>query len=347
MRIGRCSIVATRKEVARRAGVSEATVSRVFNGVGPMKEATRERVLRAAEELQYYPNAVAQNFARRKSGNLGVILPYVPKIHLLSTYYFSEILSGIGDRVRDQGYDLLLLFRRPEEQADYVRYFRSRKVDACVILGARDADGERAALRQLREQGLPFCLLNQHYAGEPFPVVDADHVQGSRLAIKHLLERGCRRIAFLNGPPEYSNSLDRLAGCRQALEEEGLQLNPGLLFYGNYSHKSGYEAAAAIYERIGEIDGIFAANDRMAIGLMQGLKERGVRPGRDVAVVGYDDSDAAKLADPALTTVHVPLFEMGRRAVDRALDQLEHGSLTFHEKLDTRIVVRQSCGWAG
>ncbi|MBW7460205.1 LacI family transcriptional regulator, partial [Paenibacillus sepulcri] len=154
-----------RREVARLAGVSEATVSRVLNGVGPVKEDTRERVLAAARQLNYVPSALAQRFARSKSGNLGVILPLLPKVNLFSTYYFSEILSGIGVTAKERGYDLLLLFRKPDESRDYANLFRTQKVDGCIILGAQDVPGERAALAELQEGNYPFCLVNQRFDG--------------------------------------------------------------------------------------------------------------------------------------------------------------------------------------
>lgn len=332
-----------RKEVAKLAGVSEATVSRVLNGVGPVKEATKRRVLEAAKQLDYYPSAIAQSFARRRSGNLGVILPFVPKVHLFSTYYFAEILSGIGDAVKRKQYDLLLLFRSADEPVDYIRLFRTQKVDACIILGSSDMPEERKALSQLAEEHAPFCLVNQRFEGERFNLIEADHVQGSYEAVKHLIEGGHRRIAFLNGPLEYSNSADRLCGYKKALAEADIPFRQEFVLEGNYSRKSGYLAAEPIAGLRGEIDAVFSANDRMATGLIQGLRERGISFGRDLALVGYDDSDAAKLTDPQLTSVRVPFFEMGRLAAEKVLEQLSgDGPDTYHETLPTELVIRGS-----
>ncbi|WP_243633217.1 LacI family DNA-binding transcriptional regulator [Paenibacillus xerothermodurans] len=337
--------------MAQLAGVSEATVSRVFNGIGPMKEDTRQRVLAAANALNYHPNAIAQSFARRRSGNLGVVLPYVPKVHLFSTYYFSEVLSGIGSAVREKGYDLLLIFREQNDSGDYNDIFRSQKVDGCVILGATDTPRDRRQLKQLEEAGHPFCLVNQHFAGERFNEVDADHAGGSYQAVKHLLKKGYTRIAFLNGSPEFSNSADRKRGYTQAMSEVGIdpQRLQQLYYEGNYSRTSGQRAAAAMHRQLSEIDAVFAANDRMAIGLMQGLRELGFIAGRDLAIVGYDDSDAARVTDPPLTTVAVPFYEMGRLAAEHLLNQIiddaEPGG--FRIKLDTQLVIRDSCRTAG
>jgi LacI family transcriptional regulator len=334
----------TRKKVALLAGVSEATVSRVLNAVGPIKEETKQRVLNAAEELNYHPNAIAQNFARRRSGNLGVVLPFVPKIHIFSTYYFSEILSGIGMEVKSRGYDLLLMFREPDEATDYSLLFKRQKIDACIILGAKDVAVERAALNELSRLHLPFCLVNQHFADEEFNEVDADHVDGSYRAVKHLIEQGYRNIAFLNGPLDYSNSRDRLEGYTRALQEANLPLNDSHMFEGNYSRTSGYNAVKDILIHIDQIDAVFAANDRMAVGLIQGLREHHVEAGKDIAVVGYDNSDAATLSVPELTSVHVPFYEMGMMAAAKVLDQVqsEEQSPVFQEKLPTKMMIRRS-----
>jgi DNA-binding LacI/PurR family transcriptional regulator len=337
--------VVTRKDVALAAGVSEATVSRVLNGIGPMREDTKRRVLQVVSELNYHPNAIAQSFARRRSGNLGVIMPYVPKVHLFSTHYFAEILSGIGEAVQQKGYDLLLLFRSSEDEYDYITPYYSHKVDACIILGANDTAGTTKALMQLSEQKLPFCLVNQHFAGKNYNEIDADHVKGSYEAVKHLLSKGYRRIAFLNGSLQYSNSRDRLEGYRMALTEAGVHIIGENIFEGNYSRTSGLHAAQAVYERREDIDAVFAANDRMAIGLMQGLRELGIHIGTEMPIVGYDDSDAARLSDLPLTTVHVPFYEMGKMAADKLLQVLgETERMPFQEKLATHLVIRRSCG---
>lgn len=344
--------MASRKEVADLAGVSEATVSRVLNGVGPIKEETRRKVLEASEQLGYVPSALARSFARSKSGNLGVVLPYVPKAHLFSAYFFSEMLSGIGSKARDSGMDLLVMFRTPGEVMNYTDLFRRQKVDACIILGARDDHGELAAMQQLQQEGHPFCVMNQHFAGESFMEVDADHVEGSRLAIRHLTDQGYRNIAFLNGPDSYSNSQERLQGVQIGLNEAGMNIDSSLLLEGNYGRRSGVEAAATIAARLSEIDAVFAANDRMAIGVMHGLLERGIKVQDFPAFVGYDDSDAAEMAVPPLSSVRVPFYEMGELAASKLI----HGSLgarastaspeftplTARQLLPTELIIRAS-----
>ncbi|MBM7569129.1 LacI family transcriptional regulator [Paenibacillus sacheonensis] len=335
-----------RKKVAALAGVSEATVSRVLSGGGAVKEETAKRVIEAAQQLNYVPSALAQRFALRKSGNLGVILPMLPKVNLFSTYYFSEVLSGIGMTAKQRGYDLLLLFREPHEPRDYANLFRTQKIDGCVILGAQDVPSERAALTELQEGGYPFCLVNQRFEGEAYNSVDADQQAGSRDAARHLLTQGFRSICFLNGPSVYSNSQDRLQGYRDALEEAGLAFDPVQVLTGNYSRKSGYLQAKAVAALVRErkIDAVIAANDRMAIGLLQGLKELGIRVGDEVALIGCDDSDLVRMTDPPLTSIRVPFFEIGCEAASRLLDLVTNaeGSGSFDVKLPVKLIERAS-----
>lgn len=329
------------------AGVSEATVSRVMNGVGPMKESTRRKVLQAAEQLNYQPNAVASSFASGKSRNIGVVLPHVPKVHLFSTYYFSEILSGIGEAVRTREYGLLLLYRDPGRAYDYVALFRAMRADACLILGASSLPQEEEAIARLAAERLPFCLVDHRSDNPLVSSVTADHAEGNYRAAKHLLDSGHRRIGFLNGSPQYSNSRDRLAGYRRALEEAGVPYDPGRIYEGNYSRTSGYAAADAIYRDLDRLDAVLCGNDRMAIGLIQGLRDKGCPVPQRLPVVGYDNSDAARLTDPPLTTVEVPFYEMGRLAAEKLLAVLTNrpdAEAVFREVLPTRLIVRQSCG---
>ncbi|GKU80646.1 LacI family DNA-binding transcriptional regulator [Niallia sp. NCCP-28] len=337
------SIIASRKEVAKLAGVSEATVSRVFNNSGPLREATKRKVLQAAKELNYHPNAIAQSFARGKSNNIGVIVPYLPKVNLMSTYYFSELLSGIGSKLGELGYGLLLLFQQANQPKDYVRLFLSQRVDGCIILGSKNIPGEVAALEKLHELNLPYCLVNQSFSGYSFHSIDADHINGSFEAVSSLLNKGHKQIIFLNGPMEYSNSIERLKGYKKAIAKAGIPLNEKLLFQGNYSRKSGFQAAMYIGSLLEDCQAIFTANDRMAIGLMQGLSSLGYLAGYDYSLIGYDDSDIATMTSPPLSTVNVPLFEMGQLAAEKVLQLASTDDKTeIHECLPVSLIERAS-----
>ncbi|THF79878.1 LacI family DNA-binding transcriptional regulator [Cohnella fermenti] len=342
--------MASRKEVAALAGVSEATVSRVMNNVGPIKEQTRRKVLEAAERLGYHLNAIASSFAKGRSGNVGVVLPHVPKVRLFSTFYFSEILSGIGEAVQEAGMGLLLLYREPGMEYDYLSLFRTSRIDACLVLGATSLPQEERSITRMAEAEVPFYVVDQRYEDRRIPSVLADHELGSYLAAKHLLDQGLRRIGFLNGTDYYSNSRDRLSGYRRALQEAGIAFDETLLFEGNYSRKSGIEAAAAVLRSLDRLDAVACSNDRMAIGLIQGIKEAGIAvPGR-LPVIGYDDSDAAAFIDPPLSTVRVPFYEMGRLAAEQVMQELARESAEGEpdgggdrvRMLPTSLAIRQS-----
>lgn len=340
-----------RKQVAQEAGVSEATVSRVFSGSTPVQERTRQRVLDAAARLGYVPNELARQLARNRSGNLGVVLPVLPHVKLFSTHYFSEILGGIGAVARERGFDLLLVQHDPADPADHELLFRRRKVDALIVLGARGTADELEQVARLDAAELPFLLVNQRMPGFEHRTVEAAHRTGSRLAAEHLLAAGWRRLAFVNGPADYSNSLDRLRGFCDATGETPAGAR---VLEGTYSATSGRRLAddVAALLRAGTVDGVVAANDRMALGIQQGLRTHGLVAGTDYGLCGYDDSDGASLTEPALTSVAVPFFEMGRLAAELVLnDPLmqdaatpttatvgDEGSL----QLPVRLVVRRS-----
>lgn len=331
----------SRKEVAKLAGVSEATVSRVMNNVGPIKEETRDKVMKAAAELGYEINALAQQLARQKSGNIGVVLPYVSKVHLFSTYYFSEILSGIAEVATKQNIDLLMIFQEPEGAKDYGKWFRSKKIDACIILGATDTIEERKALQELESNNYPFVMINQRFENMQYAYVDGDHVAGSFAAVEHLIERGSTKIAMLNGPMKYSNSQDRYKGYLQALQSHKLEIRSEWLFEGNYSRKSGNKAAQELYQMITaeQVDAIFAANDRMAIGVMEGLTELGLEAGKHYRIIGYDDSDSAVIVAPKLSTIAVPFYEMGVQAAEMLLNQEVESKACI---LPVKLIIRQT-----
>jgi len=323
--------------------VSEATVSRVFNNVSPLREETRQKVLEAARSLNYQPNALARNFATGKSGNIGVIIPYLPKVHLFSTYYFSEILSGIGVELGEHNYNLLLMFQSPQKRIDYVQLFHSQKIDGCIILGSKDVPREIDEIEKLHELSLPYCIVNQSFEGHSFNSIDANHYKGSFEAVSLLLKKGFRKIAFLNGPSEYSNSRERLKGYQDALITFGIKPHTKRIFQGNYSRTSGLEVSTEMGPLMPEIDAIFTGNDRMAIGLMQGLSEQGFRVGQDYALIGYDDSDIARMVQPGLSSVKVPFFEMGKIAAEKMLDALSTGKTeSFQERLPVTLIERAS-----
>lgn len=336
--------VANRNDVARKAGVSGATVSRVFNNPDSVSPQTREKVLKASEELNYHPNVIASNFVKGITRNIGVIIPHIPNVHIFSVHYFSELLSGIGEALEEKGYHLVLFFHKMVEgvENDYTRYFKGGKVDGCILLGTLRND---SALLKLQQTGYRFCLVNNYIKNSGISFVDVDNISGSYEAVKYLISLGHKDIAFLNGPFHYSNSVDRLEGYKKALEEHGISVDSKYIFEGNYGKKSGYLAVSKILNLKKLPTAVFSANDRMAAGLLQGLMERGIRVPEDVAIIGYDDSDIATLVQPQLTTVRVPFFELGKKCVYEFI-KLVNGEDEgcFKTFITPKLVIRASSG---
>ncbi|NJD04201.1 MAG: LacI family transcriptional regulator [Ruminiclostridium sp.] len=325
-----------------RSGVSGATVSRVFNNPKLVGEKTREAVFKAAKELNYHPNLIASNFVKGVSGNIGVIIPYIPNIHIFSVYYFSELLSGIGKALDEYGYNLILFFCKADENGinDYSAYFKSGKVDGCVLLGTRRND---AGILSLTDMGYKFCLVNNYIEGRDISYIDVDNIMGSYMAVMHLISLGHRRIAFLNGPESYTNSIDRLTGYKKALEENNIPFDSQNVIIGNYGKKSGYISSSEILKLREKPSAIFAGNDRMAAGLVQGLTEKGLKIPGDISVAGYDDSDISTIVRPALTTVHIPFFEMGRRCISEFIKQVKgERSCSFKVLIKPELIIRES-----
>lgn len=334
--------MANRNDVAKRAGVSGATVSRVFNNPDSVADETRDKVLKAAEELNYHPNVIASNFVKRRSGNIGVIMPHFPRVHIFSVYYFSELLSGIGEALQEQGYNLMLFFHKMQigKDNDYFPYFRAGNVDGCILLGTFKND---RGLLGIYDKGYKFCLINNYIADTDISFADVDNVAGAYEAVNHLINLGHSNIVFLNGPSFYTNSTDRFIGYKKALKEAGIPFKEQYVIEGNYGRKSGYEATEKLLTLSGKPTAVFAANDRMAAGLIQGLKQKEVRIPEDMSVVGYDDSDTAVLIEPRLTTVRIPFFELGKQCAQEFISILKGERKTsFNLFLTPELVVRES-----
>lgn len=340
--------------------MSGATVSRVFNKPGSVSPSTREKVLKAAKELDYYPNIIATSLIKGISRNIGVVIPRIRNIHMLSVYYFAELLGGIGDALAKRGYNLILLYHDIDTdicaknggnsampaipENDYTKYFKGNKVDGCILLGTFAND---PSLLKLKKEGYRFCLINNYVENSGINYVDADNVKGSYETVKYLISLGHGNIAFLNGPMYYTNSIDRLKGYKKALEECNIPFNRELLFEGNYGRKSGYYAAKKIISVKNPPSAVFVSNDRMAAGLLQGLLENGVKVPDDISIVGYDDSDIATVVTPQLTTVHVPFYEMGNRCADEFIKYIKGENACFRIFMQPEIVIRKSSSRPG
>ncbi|WP_019631334.1 LacI family DNA-binding transcriptional regulator [Actinomadura atramentaria] len=296
----------TLEEVAARAGVGRGTVSRVVNGSPRVSEQARAAVLKAIEELGYVPNRAARSLVTHRTDTVALVVAESDQ-RLFGEPYFAGIIRGISTALGDTGLQLLLaLARSPGEYARLADYLTAQHVDG-VLLTSLHAEDPLPA--KLEAGGVPTVLGGRPPGLSPVSYVDVDNRSGARQAVEHLVAHGRRRIATIAGPQDMGVGIDRLGGYRDALADAGL---PELIAYGDFSEASGIAAAEELLARDPGLDAVFAADDPMALGALRVLRRLGRTVPGDVAVVGFDDSAAAPLADPPLTTVHQSPEEMGR-----------------------------------
>ena len=328
------------EDVAARAGVSRATVSRVVNGGARVAEATRVAVEAAIEELGYTPNRAARSLAGRSSDTVALVVSE-PSARLFADPFIAGTIRGAALRLARSRYQLVLMMMQDEADHSRVeRHLLRSSSDGVLLLSARSDD---MLPGMLADAGIA-CVL----AGRPpadtsgVGFVDADNEGGAQQAVAHLLASGRRTVATIAGPPDMAPGVDRRAGWAKALVAGDLEPYDDLVVATEFTRDAGVIAARELLSRHPGLDAIFAASDLQAVGALDALRQAGRRVPDDVAVVGFDDSDLARSADPPLTTVRQPLDELGTAMAELLLAQLDDADEPHGVVLATRLVVRQS-----
>lgn len=301
----------TIRDIAKRAGVSVATVSRTLREPEAVRPARRERVQQAIEDMNYAPNAIARQLRQRRNEAIIVIVPEI------ANPFFSGIVQSIENVAHDLGYRVLIgESQGKQERLDhYADMVMTRVADGLILLGSLLPSAVAACLEEGRPPSIPLVLACERFEGLQCPNVVIDNVAAAALAVRHLAESGSRRIATITGPLGNLLSQDRLQGYRQALAEAGLPGNEAWVVEGDFSIESGHAAMQRLFEGGAIPDGVFCANDEMAIGAMQAIRERGLMIPRGIAVVGFDDLRFGAFAAPPLTTIRQPTTELGETAM--------------------------------
>lgn len=328
-------------DVAKRAGVSPATTSRVLSGGDyPVRAATRERVLQAAAELNFRPNRLAQALVTARSHTFGAI------VHDISDPYFGEIVRGMEDTARLHGYQLFVCSsdRDAERELEYVKALLGYRVDGLVFAGGGiDDENYRAELgRTLAEYraggGVVVVLAPNSYRA---PSVLPDNAGGARMVTDHLVALGHRRIAVLSGPEHLRTSAVRLEGCRQALDAAGITWDESLVRSGGFTADGGAKATSELIQSGATFTALLALNDLMAFGALIELQARSFRVPEDVSVAGFDDVQSAAFASVPLTTVRVPMQQIGADGAALLLD-IVAGQRPRSRVLPVELVTRRS-----
>lgn len=328
---------ATIKDVARAAKVSIATVSRILNGKDTVSPPLVERVMAAVEELQYHPNAMARALKVNESRSIGLIIPDI------ENPFFPALVRGVEDAAQMHHYAVILCNTdsKPEEEEKYIRFLQSKRVDGILFTGGPRSERNVELLSTL---SIPVVLLDRR-VGSQLSAVITNNRLGGFMATEHLIKKGRRRIAFISGPAELSSVQERRQGYAEALEQYGLAPDQDLIQAGDFSFESGYQAASRLVASGQEFDGVFAANDLMAIGAIEYLAAYGLRVPAEIAVTGYDDIRMAGWYKPSLTTVRQPVYIMGQSAVKMIIDRITGENRQYREQIITpELVVRESSG---
>ncbi|MCX4817794.1 LacI family transcriptional regulator [Streptomyces sp. NBC_01239] len=339
----------TLEDVAREAGVSRATVSRVVNGIRNVDPEIQEVVRRAIERTGYAPNRAARSLVTRRAETVALVVSGAGDIteagqdtfatRVFADPFFGRVVGGIVGFLRPRSLHPVLMFAESAEAREEVlTYLRQGRADGALVVSTHSDDPLPALLADAR---LPAVLFARPSRPVPLSYVDLAHRDGGRLAAEHLLARGCRRPATVCGPLDVTASQERLAGFRDTLARHGHPHVP--VAEGEFTLDSGLAAMSDLLARQPGLDGVFAANDLMAQGACQAVQQHGLRVPEDVAVVGFDDSSIAVTCHPRLTTIRQPVEEMAAEMA-RLLDEHIHGVRTEATSVvfDPELVVRES-----
>lgn len=340
----------TSKDVARLAGVSRTTVSLVLNNIpnSRIPEETRRKVLKAAQELNYQPNVLAQSLKTKRSKIIGLVIPSI------TNPFFPSIAQGVEDVANAHGYNIFLCnsFRDPEKEKGYIRALASKQVDGIIFTSITyNVD----YIRELRNQGVAIVAFDRRINDNDVDSVLFDNFKGGEMAAEYLLGMGHKNIAFLSGPTNISSRSDRLEGYKNALKKAGIDINPLYIFLDdfmeeegrdtNYEVEAGYRMALRVLEDHPEVTAIFAVNDMTAIGVLKAIREKRLKVPTDISLIGFDNIILADLIDPPLTTIKQPKYKMGKAAAELLISRLEGLSVTGpkHTLLfPPELVVRES-----
>jgi LacI family transcriptional regulator len=332
----------TIRDIAEQSGVSLSTVSLVMNDNPRISQATRERVLKTMERLGYQPNRMARALAWRHSRTLAVLVPQLR--HAFADVYFGEIVSGIHDRACKLGYKILLEAARNDfvETKEYLGLYDQKFVDGILFLGA---NARHRFVSDFADRSRPFLMVNNYSKDFDLNYVVSNYRYGAWQVAQHLVRLGHRRIGFIaGGLVEIQTSRDIFESFKEVLAEHRIEFDPRLVADGLLTEEGGMNSAEQLLRQDPEMTAIFALNDKMALGAIKKLHELGLRVPHDIAVVGFDDIPAASYSIPGLTTVHQPLYEIGKMACERLIELIHGKTERVQEVIPIYLVVRESCG---
>lgn len=325
----------TIRDVARLANVSVATVSRVINKNSNVSNNTKQRVDKAIKELGYKPNSIAKGLASKKTRTLALILPDI------SNPFFGELARAVEDSAALKDYTVILCNTENDvmKEKGYIEKMKGRFVDGILFAGHTLQEPE---ILTLEKEEIPIIVLDRAPGKNLCSVVRSDNRAGARLAIQHLLDIGCKKIAHIYGPQKAATAKERLLGYEDMVGDSSWY-TPSLLEPGHFTIKKGMEAVQKLLERHPDIDGIFAGNDLIAIGALKQLKQLKIEVPDQIALIGFDGIELTEITEPEITTIAQPIYTMGSIAVSLLIKKIE-GILVANQvyEIDVELLIRGS-----
>ena len=326
----------TLSDIAERAGVSPATVSRVLNGDSRVNPARVARINKVIEELGYAPNRAARTLATGKTGLVAAVID--SNLNVFSDPFWGVITTGVSRALQDSNMQALLMVR-PLDESDpqVITMLTPGHVDGAIFFQLHNDE----VVKRLQTMGLPCVIVGRPDDAQAFPYVDSDNFGGAELATNHLIKRGCKTIATIAGNVSLSSGRLRLDGYKSALQRAGIELHDDLIVVGDWTDESGEAAMDELLNRRSDVDGVFIANDAMAIGALAALDERGIDIPGQVAVVGFDNMFAGRIGRRQLTTVQQDVEALGATAASMVIEAIQ-GASPKSVILPTHLVVRET-----
>jgi len=332
----------TLEDIARQAGVSRSTVSRVVNGQPNVSDKVRNRVLDVIQNTGFHPNAAARTLASQRSWTLGLLLPHSVSFFFTDPYY-PHLTKGIAQACNQYDYTLALFLVGTKEDEDKIfpRVSRKGLLDGVIVQSGHH--GDQSIIGRLVDANMPLVVAGRPFRFDNVSYIDIDNIQAAYSAVRHLIGLGYRRIGTISGPVSSTVGIDRKEGYLKALAESSIPFDESLVAEGDFTESGGYAAMQSLLPA--GPDAVFAASDIMALGAIRAVREAGLRVPEDVAFVGFDDLPLAALSNVQLTTVHQPVVQFGIKAVEVLIDLVENGiAPPRHVIMDTELVVRGTCG---
>ena len=323
--------MATQKDVANLAGVSFITVSRVINNKGNVKEDTRQRVLDAVKQLNYYPNSFGRGLTGNEVGTIAVLAPLPPNVETESTSYYRRLLIGIERCGIREGFDILLSTQRDTNGSfDFLKPYYERKADGLILIGAVPSESQ---YRRIEEDWIPCVIVGDHDPGKRVSSVDSDNTDGMRQLTEYLVDEGHRRFAYIHVERAVRNTTERLESFLSVLKARGISFPAENLIYGDFTKKSGAKAIQVLLDIPVRPTALVAGTDLMAIGALEAARTANIRVPGDLTIVGFDGHEITSYTNPRLATVVQDLEHMGEAAADMLVRRIRGDNEPYERRI--------------